>query len=233
MIPGRARSTKAGERSPATAAWSPKNREPDMTAQRRPGRDPRRQCRRRKSSASAGSAPLNEGRGEIPGDRLDWAEDRRKGDDCAQRRPGRDPRRQDVQRRLGRQWRARSTKAGERSPATGLILCLYLILDISLNEGRGEIPGDRLYREPSSATRRYRRSTKAGERSPATAGFRRESPRGRGPPLNEGRGEIPGDRANRASDSAIGALGSTRAASERRGRPHSVRIGLLLSHRPA
>ena len=108
------RSTKAGARTPATPPRSLQNRSPSRSAQRRPGREPRRHatpCR----AAGAGQA-LNEGRGANPGDTerpcarraiagpLNEGRGANPGDtefdhpssvlaSTAQRRPGREPRR--------------------------------------------------------------------------------------------------------------------------------------------
>ena len=133
------RSTKAGARTPATP--------PVRRGWRRP------------------SASLNEGRGANPGDTrvrpADISSRRR-----AQRRPGREPRRHRPAARAGRPERARSTKAGARTPAT-------------LHEVRRLVDDER-------------RSTKAGARTPATRG-RTVGGSGADAALNEGRGANPGD----------------------------------------
>ena len=160
------RSTKAGARTPATRGCAPTGRSrrrslnegrganpgdtrvmPDadgraITAQRRPGREPRRHQVPREGWGR-GSAALNEGRGANPGDTR-IAGSCAAGMSHAQRRPGREPRRHlgaspvrrcrsaYAQRRPGREPRRhlearrrrrpeavrRSTKAGARTPAT-------------------------------------------------------------------------------------------------------------------
>ena len=183
------RSTKAGARTPATPAHP------------RP--------------AATAAAPLNEGRGANPGDTGEERERLRHrlgalnegrganpGDTsphtiqrgsirCAQRRPGREPRRHrarapptsspsTAQRRPGREPRrhlevrpahargaGRSTKAGARTPATRTDRCRGGANRSTLNEGRGANPGDTLDTLPPRAHGPFR-STKAGARTPAT-----------------------------------------------------------------
>ena len=140
-------------------------------AQRRPGREPRRH-------ASSPTAPwgrsraLNEGRGANPGD-TSCSQSSASAAACAQRRPGREPRRH-----------ARSTTIRRRGPAA------------PLNEGRGANPGDTRHRCSGSA--RCRRSTKAGARTPATPGsLSREAARQRVAqrrPGREPRRHLPVDR---------------------------------------
>ncbi len=143
------------------------------SAQRRPGREPRRHPSRT-SGARSRSSPLNEGRGANPGDTLAGpalrVEQRRSTKAGArtpatrpaqrqstfrparaQRRPGREPRRHTCACRRTRAWRG------------------------PLNEGRGANPGDtrdRLARRRGGAGR----STKAGARTPATRGGGEQEP---------------------------------------------------------
>ena len=90
--PRAARSTKAGARTPATQRRAVASCAVMATAQRRPGREPRRHA---------------------PGASLT-----RSTPDFAQRRPGREPRRHPVQHHPHLARPHRSTKAGARTPAT-------------------------------------------------------------------------------------------------------------------
>ena len=136
---------------------------------------------------------------------------------CAQRRPGREPRRHAPAHPASVAVRPdRSTKAGARTPATPARPSRASGGRCSLNEGRGANPGD-----TGVARRGHRRahvrSTKAGARTPATQVGRRDARRARLPrstkagartpatlrrcprgrpcwtTLNEGRGANPGD----------------------------------------
>ena len=134
------------------------------SAQRRPGREPRRHTR--PACCRCASRALNEGRGANPGDTRTF----HPAPGCASTlNEGRGANPGDTGRApgAGRDSRRRSTKAGARTPAT------------PLNGARAAmIPPPR--------------STKAGARTPATPTPRTGS-RGRSRPLNEGRGANPGD----------------------------------------
>ena len=183
------RSTKAGARTPATLSrpsacrtreWRFAQRRPGREprrhfssalllssvafAQRRPGREPRRHAPWRRDRRRP-ARPLNEGRGANPGDTRGSPHSGPMST-CAQRRPGREPRRHLDRSSAHLHRRARSTKAGARTPAT---------------PARGDADRHGLPRSTKAgartpATRRRRprpgpsssRSTKAGARTPAT-----------------------------------------------------------------
>ena len=149
---------------------------PDCYAQRRPGRSPRRHAERASyDPIRVRLGPLNEGRGVHPGDTPACAARNREAcsDDCAQRRPGRSPRRHPLvssarrgtgaarhaQRRPGRSPRRHTPADCTERCSRGRS---------SLNEGRGVHPGDTLLPDPPC-----RRSSRSS--------------------LNEGRGVHPGD----------------------------------------
>ena len=111
---GGLRSTKAGARTPATLPTSVDLRFAS-SAQRRPGREPRRHRVRARISV-AGAA--------------------------AQRRPGREPRRHADPRLQADLGDVRSTKAGARTPATRRRPTMRSSGRRPLNEGRGANPGD-------------------------------------------------------------------------------------------
>ena len=182
------RSTKAGARTPATLLLLRSYSHP-ASAQRRPGREPRRHTPAPRQAPRSGQA-LNEGRGANPGDtarRAASASPRRPlnegrganpGDTVgrgiaklpishAQRRPGREPRRHERQFLLGlRQRQARSTKAGARTPATH-------------DKRRVRFWRVSAQRRPGREPRRHpRRRARRGAAAPS---------------LNEGRGANPGD----------------------------------------
>ena len=182
------------------------------SAQRRPGREPRRHAR----GCRAGDLRL--ARSTKAGARtpatLDWLQDQARAI-CAQRRPGREPRRHPGGRTDPRRRRFAQRRPGReprRHPR-----CVNLIREMgdaqrrpgreprrhspgrpragrasgaSLNEGRGANPGDTRSALPLRPA--APRSTKAGAQTPATpttsglSGWRRWS-------LNEGRGANPGD----------------------------------------
>ncbi len=134
------------------------------TAQRRPGRRPRRSstsC----ACSTAPRMPLNEGRGVGPGDPTTppplrrWASTLNEGrgrrprrSTCsmlpmmsahiAQRRPGRRPRRSRPVRLGLADLLGRSTKAGASAPAIHSHTASRTAWPITLNEGRGVGPGD-------------------------------------------------------------------------------------------
>ena len=188
--PRAARSTKAGARTPATQRRAVASCAVMATAQRRPGREPRRHARA-DAGGSLRAAPLNEGRGANPGDTcrvtgtapLLLTAQRRPGreprrhlhrwlegahDDTAQRRPGREPRRHPAAlARLGALGGHRSTKAGARTPAT-LRTASPWSSSCACAQRR---PGREPRRHASVqcwAPRTQSRSTKAGARTPAT-----------------------------------------------------------------
>ena len=159
------RSTKAGARTPATLTASARYRPPSFSAQRRPGREPRRHVRagltkrdgpraqrrpgrepRRHPSADGEmcSLPIAQRRPGREPRRHSLASGSNIHIDFAQRRPGREPRRH-VRQVVGERLpaRIRSTKAGARTPATP--------------RRCGRAGGSR-----------GARSTKAGARTPAT-----------------------------------------------------------------
>ena len=137
------------------------------SAQRRPGREPRRHSR------------------------MAWKSN--DGHTFAQRRPGREPRRHGrtaierdmvctAQRRPGREPRRHAPMPGRLSGRLA-----------ALNEGRGANPGDTLSLRLEGTC--FQRSTKAGARTPATPGEPKCRPWQR-TALNEGRGANPGDTPN-------------------------------------
>ena len=157
------RSTKAGARTPATPG-SVACTCGAMPAQRRPGREPRRHDPRRprrgghhprstkagartpatRSPSCAGrrgSSSLNEGRGANPGDTATTCEVVGVAV-CAQRRPGREPRRHPLAGGADAGLPRRSTKAGARTPATRPEPWRARAARCPLNEGRGANPGD-------------------------------------------------------------------------------------------
>ena len=159
------RSTKAGARTPATPIGREPTRLPRPSAQRRPGREPRRHSVSILSMSLAKYAqrrPGREPRRHSPDGRFG----RTRG--IAQRRPGREPRRHVRRRALRRRRVLRSTKAGARTPATRAV--------------------------PLAGGERQTRSTKAGARTPATRSGMR-SAKALADSLNEGRGANPGDTA--------------------------------------
>ncbi len=219
------RSTKAGERSPATVRVVDESRQPLDRSTKAGERSPATGVGAHRPGPHLDA--LNEGRGEIPGDRGKELGDvfrfhgrstkagerspATAGDESgslttqsiAQRRPGRDPRRQQIRPDEPVENGGRSTKAGERSPATGPNAIVQLLAIKSAQ------------RRPGRDPRRQPRC-----RDPA---------RQRCIALNEGRGEIPGDSPNLEFGAASGALGPMRAAHEPGAGPHSVRIGPFLS----
>ena len=168
---GDLRSTKAGALTPATLhLFSPVSMRCD-SAQRRPGRLPRRHC----PDCAAGLALNSEIAQRRPGltpATLGGPKSDPVTASGAQRRPGRLPRRHCAPRpRAGWGCRTRSTKAGALTPATLDIrhFCPVCSLDpLTLNEGRGAYPGDTRRRPPSHQTPWAARSTKAGALTPAT-----------------------------------------------------------------
>ena len=138
---------------------------PSTSAQRRPGREPRRHPEQDSQTPGERLGRSTKAGARTPATPAACAHDGLR-KQIAQRRPGREPRRHvDAQLPRGRRH-LRSTKAGARTPATPARM-----QDRAL--GR-------------------RRSTKAGARTPATraASFPRRPTRA---PLNEGRGANPGD----------------------------------------
>ena len=157
------RSTKAGARTPATPARASRRRgsrsalnegrgaNPGDTssatrsamcaasAQRRPGREPRRHAG--PNAASAVSCVAQRRPGREPRRHLNTtsaaAPPRR-----AQRRPGREPRRHFPRCRVSDRLSRRSTKAGARTPATRPASPCSIRRRTPLNEGRGANPGD-------------------------------------------------------------------------------------------
>ena len=188
VVAGRLRSTKAGARTPATRPSLRWTRLRCVSAQRRPGREPRRHgpcgpIRARREGS------LNEGRGANPGD-TGANQDARANRRTAQRRPGREPRRHSerwasrmafwvAQRRPGREPRRhemsaerapvgphRSTKAGARTPATrGGRRPVLRPVGRSTKAG-ARTPATRGHQRPLVGD--HDRSTKAGARTPAT-----------------------------------------------------------------
>ena len=85
---------------------------------------------------------------------------------CAQRRPGPEPRRDQIVYAPTGFGKTRSTKAGARTPArpgvTGAVNVYYR----TLNEGRGQNPGETRHLAQNQIVL-IERSTKAGARTPA------------------------------------------------------------------
>ena len=192
--PADRRSTKAGARTPATPPRMWPARASPRSAQRRPGREPRRHSasswyaslflyaqRRpgrepRRHPVAAVQLRGDRGRSTKAGARTPATRQPRSAATCwtdrAQRRPGHEPRRHLL---VGQGVVApgdRSTKAGARTPATLRRRPAARTPSDALNEGRGANPGDT---RPGQRQRagRQRRSTKAGARTPATPRRRR------------------------------------------------------------
>ena len=156
-------------------------------AQRRPGREPRRHHGTRDNNGPC-RRPLNEGRGANPGDTHRWAI-HPYGRAHAQRRPGREPRRHLLTVAPGTHSRTAQRRPG-REPRRHPFASISTRAPWSLNEGRGANPGDTRRHHAQRSGRA--RSTKAGARTPATRQGRPRRPVRR-LPLNEGRGANPGD----------------------------------------
>ena len=192
------RSTKAGARTPATLGQGPSIRRPLRSAQRRPGREPRRHrepCpggrKRRARSTKAGARtpatrgarrdcprtarPLNEGRGANPGDTR-RAPRVSPVDTSAQRRPGREPRRH-VAHALGEAQVIAAQRRPGREPRRHQRRRAEELKRVD----RSTKAGARTPATPTSGGRwrsRPGRSTKAGARTPATLHWRfRDGPR--------------------------------------------------------
>ena len=183
-----------------------------MTAQRRPGREPRRHRAGTRASRSATPA-LNEGRGANPGD-TSGSRRRSTGSSTAQRRPGREPRRHFVvqegdqivgvaQRRPGREPRRHAVACSSRQTSVhaqrrpGREPRRHMVDRAGVPGAvvRSTKAGARTPATPAGpglGTAGRSRSTKAGARTPATR--RRRTPAAPTPrTLNEGRGANPGD----------------------------------------
>ena len=187
---------------------------PWLTAQRRPGREPRRHSaigaavwRGLSRSTKAGartpatlsapsnkyraSQPLNEGRGANPGDTRDPQQEAAVAHPRSTKAGARTPatRRSHAEPDAGF---PRSTKAGARTPATPAASPATGTPSPPLNEGRGANPGDTCPAAGAgscwfAATLNEGRGANPGDTSPpsrATGGSRA---------LNEGRGANPGD----------------------------------------
>ena len=144
---------------------------------------------------------LNEGRGINPGDTVTSAHAllRR---DCAQRRPGHQPRRHRLALLRLRDGLQRSTKAGASTPAT--LVCPGVVIPPPHPAQRR--PGHQPRRHPLTCTRRWS-GLRTAQRRPGHQPRRHiqaatTTPRG-GAPLNEGRGINPGDTTASVTDVGV------------------------------
>ena len=167
------RSTKAGARTPAKPAAADQQHQQLASAQRRPGPEPRRNPFRVRRAA--GPSPLNEGRGQNPGETRTAADVNVGPRIDAQRRPGPEPRRNRQRRPRNRRTRRSLNEGRGQNPGeTPWTAGITLPTRIALNEGRGQNPGE-TRRTGASWSRQEERSTKAGARTPAKP----RDPRGR------------------------------------------------------